>query len=61
MKWTALNSVGALLWLVGLFLALGVSHAGMWSAWLPTNSVQIGGVCGLVGLAVLLWANLSDA
>ena len=61
MKWTALNSVGALFWLIGLSLALGVSHAGSWSAWLPQNPLPIGGLCGVVGLAMLLWANLRDA
>ena len=61
MKWTALNSVGALFWLIGLYLALGVSHAGTWGAWLPANSLPIGAFFGLIGLATLLWANLGDA
>ncbi len=61
MRWTALNSVGALLWLIGLFLSLGVSHAGTWGTWLPANSLPIGGFFGIFGLLTLLWANLSDA
>ena len=61
MKWTALNSVGALFWLDGLYVALGASHAGMWASWLPANSLPLGGAGGLIGLVMLLWANLSDA
>lgn len=61
MKWTALNGVGALFWIVGLYLALGVSHTGGWGSWLPANSLPIGGAFGLIGLAMLLWANLSGA
>lgn len=61
MKWTALNGIGALFWLTGLYLALGVSHSATWGAWLPSNSLQIGGVFGLVGLVTLVWANLIDA
>ena len=60
MKWTALNGVGAALWLTGLYLALGVSHAGAWGPWLPANSVPLGGLIGFLGLATLLWANLVD-
>ena len=60
MKWTALNGVGASLWVIGLYLALGVSHAGTWGSWLPANSLRMGGIVGLLGLATLLWANLVD-
>ena len=61
MKWTALNSVGALLWLIGLYLALGVSHAGALGAWMPANPFPIGALFGAIGLVTLLWANLSGA
>lgn len=61
MKWTALNGIGAVLWFAGLTLVLGVSHAGAWQVWLPANPLPIGGLFGLIGLATLLWANLSNA
>ena len=61
MKWTALNSVGAVFWLVGLFMALGVPHDGPWGSWLPANSLPIGSLFDLIGLVTLLWANLSGA
>lgn len=61
MKWTALNGVGAIFWLVGLYLAVGVSQEGHWGFWLPANALPVGAVLGLVGLATLLWANLSGA
>lgn len=61
MRWTALNGVGALFWIAGLYLALGVSHGETWGSWLPANSLPIGAMFGVIGLAVLLWANLSDA
>ena len=61
MKWTALNTVGAICWIIGLSLALGVSHVGSWQAWLPANPLPVGGLFGFIGLATLLWANLSEA
>ena len=61
MRWTALNGLGALFWVAGLYLALSVSHGGTWGPWLPANAFYIGGACGLVGLATLLWANLGEA
>lgn len=61
MRWTALNGVGALFWTIGLFLALGTAHAGAWSGWMPANPLPIGGAFVAAGLALLLWANLSDA
>lgn len=61
MRWTALNSVGALFWLVGLYLALGLSRGGPFDAWLPAHPLPLGAALSLVGLATLVWANVSDA
>ncbi len=61
MRWTALNGLGAFLWIVGVYLALGVAHAGSWAVWLPPNPLPIGGIIGSAGLALLLWVNLRDA
>lgn len=61
MRWTALNGAGTLLWIAGLYLILGVAHAGSWGGWMPSNPLPVGGAAGLAGLAILLWANLRDA
>lgn len=61
MKWTALNGVGALFWIAGLYLALVVGRSGAWDGWLPVNALYAGAAFGLVGLATLLWANLGKA
>lgn len=61
MRWTALNGAGALFWVAGLYLILGVAHAGVWAAWMPSNPLPLGSAFGLLGLLLLLWANLRDA
>ena len=61
MKWMALNCFGAIFWVTGLYLSLGVTYAGDWDSLFPANAVYVGGTCGLVGLAMLLWANLISA
>ncbi len=55
MRWTVLNALGGLAWLAGIIYAKGAEGAALGS---NDHHLVIGASIGIVGLAVLLWANL---
>ena len=55
MKWAAINTLGALVWLLGVFYARG-PQAGIFAG--GEHQLAIGLAFGFVGLAILLWTNL---
>lgn len=57
MKWTVLNALGGLAWLIGLSYAKGVNFPVGTIVAGDDHRLVIGALVGLAGLTLLLWAN----
>ncbi len=55
MKWVAINTLGAMVWLLGVFYARG-PQSGIFAG--GGHQFSIGLAFGVIGLAILLWTNL---
>ena len=58
MKWAITNAVGAVAWVLGLSIAKGSQLATGGLLPTPDHQVFVGSMCGIAGLAILLWVNL---
>ena len=60
MKWAAVNALGAVAWLLGLFCAKGAGSPSWDFLAADDHRFIFGLIFGLAGLAILLWTNLTS-